>query len=64
MAGTLDAVVSPHGYGTIAARRSAAVRNAAYDHVKSYAESGTPFDLENCSESEPLVCAYVATTFI
>jgi len=41
-------------YGTTPARRAAAVKNAAYDQVKSYAESGTPFERENCSERDPL----------
>jgi hypothetical protein len=33
--GTLDAVGSPQEYGTTPARRAAAVRNAAYDQVRS-----------------------------
>lgn len=55
--GTLEAVGSPQEYGTIPARRAAVVKNAAYDQVRSYAERGTPLDLENCSDSEPLDCA-------
>ena len=33
--GTLDAVGSPQEYGTTPARRAAAVKKAAYDHVRS-----------------------------
>ena len=38
--GTLDAVGSPQEYGTTPARRAAAVKKAAYDQVRSYADSG------------------------
>lgn len=34
-AGTLEALGSPQEYGTTPARRAAAVKNAAYDHVRS-----------------------------
>ena len=51
--GTLEAVGSPQEYGTTPARRAAAVKKAAYDQVRSYADRGWPLDLENCSESDP-----------
>jgi len=55
--GTLEAVGSPQEAGTTPALRAAAVKNAAYDQVRSYADRGDPLDLEYCSESDPFVCA-------
>jgi len=62
VAGRLEALGSPQEYGTTPARRAAAVKKAAYDQVRSYAERGVPLDRENCSDNDPLLCAYVATT--
>jgi len=42
-----------HEAGTVAARASYAVKKAAYDHVRSGAESGVPFTREYCSDIEP-----------
>jgi hypothetical protein len=39
--------------GITPARRAAAVKKAAYDQVRSWAERGWPLLLENCSEREP-----------
>jgi hypothetical protein len=58
VAGTLLAEVSPQAAGTMELRRLLAEIRAAYDQVKSRAESWEPSDLENCSDMEPLVMAY------
>jgi len=58
VAGTLLADASPQAAGTIELRRMFPVSRAAYDQVKSRADSGEPSDLENCSDMEPLVMAY------
>lgn len=57
MDGTLVADGSPHGAGKVEFRRMAAVSNAAYDQVRSRADSWKPSYLENCSAREPLVMA-------
>lgn len=44
---------APHEAGIAAFRALFAVRNAAYDHVRSAAESGLPFDREYCSARAP-----------
>lgn len=59
--GTIVADGFTHESGTAPVRRAAAVKNAAYDQVRSYAESGVPFERENCSASEPSASAYLAT---
>lgn len=51
--GTLLADVSPQEAGTVAFRRAAAVRRAAYDQVRSSAERGVPSERENCSARAP-----------
>jgi hypothetical protein len=62
VAGTLLADVSPQAAGTTELRRMLAVSKAAYDQVRSRADSGVPSDLENCSFMEPLVMAYSSYT--
>lgn len=44
-----------HPGGECPPRALAAVRNAAYDHVRSTADSGVPLLRSNCSERAPLV---------
>lgn len=62
--GTDVAVDSPLAQlgGTTPARRAAAVRNAAYDQVRSRAESGAPEDRSNCSAIDPFDWMYWETT--
>lgn len=55
--GTLVADVSPLGSGAIPFRRMLALNKAAYDQVRSRAESWVPLSLENCSAIEPLFMA-------
>lgn len=44
---------APHDAGIAAARALKAVTNAAYDQVRSTADSGLPLDLEYCSARAP-----------
>jgi hypothetical protein len=64
VAGTLLADVSPQAAGTTELRRMFAVSSAAYDQVRSRADSGDPSDLENCSDREPLDMAYSSYTVV
>jgi hypothetical protein len=48
----------PQDAGTTPLRLAYAVKNAAYDHVKSAALSGLPSDLEYCSARAPLEGVY------
>lgn len=58
--GTELAPDSPQLAGTMPARRAATVRRAAYDQVKSAAESAAPVEREYCSERLPAEGVYVA----
>lgn len=49
---------APQEAGITAARALYAVRNAAYDQVRSTAERGAPLLRENCSASAPLEGVY------
>lgn len=55
--GTLVADIAPLGSGAIPFRRMLALNKAAYDQVRSRAESWVPLSLENCSAIEPLFMA-------
>ncbi len=58
--GTELAPDSPQLAGTTPARRAATVRRAAYDQVRSTAESGAPVEREYCSARLPAEGVYVA----
>jgi hypothetical protein len=49
---------APHEAGTTFARALYAVRNAAYDQVRSTAEAGLPFERRYCSARAPLAGVY------
>lgn len=51
--GTTLAFSPPQEAGTMESRRAMVVRNAAYDQVRSEAESGVPSLREYCSASAP-----------
>lgn len=57
--GMLHTEPAPQDNGIIAARALYAVRNAAYDHVRSYADSGLPSSFEYCSDSDRSEGVYV-----
>lgn len=59
--GTELAPGSPQLAGTTPPRRAATVRRAAYDQVRSAAESGAPVEREYCSARLPAEGVYVAT---
>lgn len=56
--GTVLPLIEPQEAGTIPARRSLALRNAAYDHVRSAAERGDPLERSYCSARAPLEGVY------
>lgn len=58
--GTVFPLLEPQEAGTMPARRSAALRNEAYDQVRSAAESGVPLALSNCSERAPVEGVYAS----
>ena len=53
--GSVFAPAEPQDAGTTPLRRAYAVKNAAYDHVRSRALRSLPSTLENCSGREPLL---------
>ena len=59
--GTTVADGTIHGYGTTEFLLAAIVKKAAYDQVRSAAESGEPLERENCSASDPSASEYWAT---
>jgi hypothetical protein len=62
--GTLFAPDAPQDGGTIPARLLAQDRNAAYDQVRSAADSGAPVDRGYCSERAPVDGVYRAALSI
>lgn len=58
VAGGTTAFLLPQLAGYWPARRWDIVTNAAYDQVRSFAESGTPVSRLNCSAREPLTGIY------
>lgn len=52
------AAAAPHEAGMAALRALRAVKKAAYDQVRSTAESGVPFDREYCSARAPFCGVY------
>lgn len=51
-----------HDAGTAALRALSAVRKAAYDHVRSAADSGLPSERPNCSARLPFCGVYFSPT--